>query len=174
MVPMRLCGFATLALAGLILAGCSSTPSTPPPATYLLGEKVQLGGISYTVFETQWLTHLGDAPTPRVPDNRFFLIRMAAVNGGSQQVSVPNLTIEDDKGKTYDELSNGEGVPQWAGYLRNVRPADSVQGNIVFDAPPAHYKLKLWDEGHTRSAYVDIPLSFGNETPEIPTPGEKK
>jgi hypothetical protein len=171
---MRLSGFASLALAGLILGGCSSTPSTPPPTTYLLGEKVQLGAISYTVFETQWLTHLGEGPTPRVPDNRFFLIRMAAVNGGSQDVSVPNLTIEDDKGKSYDELSNGEGVPQWAGYLRTVHPADTVQGNIVFDAPPAHYKLKLWDESHTRFAYVDIPLSFGNETPEIPTPGEKK
>jgi hypothetical protein len=171
---MRFSGFAAIALAGLVLVGCSSTPTTPPPSTYLLGEKVQLGTISYTVFETQWLTHLGDGPTPRIPDNRFFVVRMAAVNGGSQDTAVPNLTVEDDKGKAYDEISNGEGVPQWAGYLRTVHPADSVQGNILFDAPPAHYKLRLWDETHTRSAYVDIPLSFGSETPDIPTPGEKK
>jgi hypothetical protein len=173
-VPMRFSGFATVALAGIIFGGCSSTQSAAPPSTYLLGEKVQLGTLSYTVFETQWLTHFGDGPTPRIPENRFFLIRMAAVNGGSQDASIPNLTIEDDKGKTYEELSNGDGVPQWAGYLRSVHPADNVQGNILFDAPPAHYKLKLSDESHTRFAYVDIPLSFGSETPEIPTPGEKK
>jgi hypothetical protein len=65
-------------------------------------------------------------------------------------------------------------VPQWAGYLRNVKPADNVQGNIVFDAPPAHYKLKLADETGTKFALIDIPLSFGAETPEVITPTDKK
>jgi len=171
---MRFFGFLALTAAGLLLGGCSPTPSHPPASTYLLGEKVQLGRLSYTVFETQWLTQLGEAPTPRVPENRFFLIRMSVVNGGSQDLPAPNLTIEDDKGKSYDEISNGEGVPQWAGYLRTLKPADSAQGNIVFDAPPAHYKLKLRDETSSNFAYVDIPLSFGAETPEVVTPGEKK
>jgi hypothetical protein len=171
---MRHYAYAAIAAAGLFLGGCSSTPATQPPSTFLLGEKVQLGRLSYTVFETQWLTHLGDGPTPRIPENRFFLIRMGAVNGGSQDLPVPNLTIEDDKGKSYDELSNGEGVPQWAGYLRTVKPADTVQGNILFDAPAGRYKLKLRDETSTVFAFVDIPLSFGSETPDVVTPGEKK
>lgn len=167
---MRLFAVSAAVLAAALLAGCSSAPSTPPPSTYLMGEKVQLGRLSYTVFETQWLTHLGDGPTPRVPENRFYLIRFAAVNGGSDDIAVPNADVIDDKGNTYHELSNGEGVPQWAGYLRTAKPADSLQGHLLFDAPPGHYKLKLFDETHTRFAYVDVPLSFGNETPEFPSP----
>ncbi len=171
---MRLFALVALSAAPLFLAGCSSAPAKPPISTYLLGEKVQLGRLSYTAFETQWLTQIGDGPTPRVPENRFFLIRLSAVNGGSQDAPVPNLTVEDDKGKSYDEVSDGEGVPQWAGYLRTVKPADTLQGNVVFDAPPGHYKLKLRDETNSRFAYVDIPLSFGAETPDVPTPGGKQ
>jgi hypothetical protein len=171
---MRQLGSSVLVMAALFFAGCSSGPSKPPINTYLLGEKAQLGRLSYTVFETQWLTHIGDGATARIPENRYFLVRLAVVNGASQDVNLPNLQIVDDKGKTYDEVMNGEGVPQWAGYLRTVRPADTSQGNILFDAPPAHYKLRIWDENHTLEAQVDIPLSFGAETPEIPTPGEKK
>ena len=153
--------------------GCSG-PAAPVVNTYLMGEKVQLGKLSYTVFETQWATHLGDATTGRVPQNRFFLIRFAAVNSGSNDAPVENFVIQDDKGKTYEEISNGDGVPQWAGYLRTVKPADTVQGNVLFDAPPAHYKLKLTDETGTKAAWIDIPLSFGAETPEVTNPGEKK
>lgn len=162
-----------VALAALSLAGCS-TPSKPPVNTYLLGEKAQLGRLNYTVFETQWLTHIGEGATARIPENRFFLVRLAVVNGSGQDVSLPNLTIVDDQGKSYEELTNGEGVPQWAGYLRTVRPADTSQGNILFDAPPGHYKLKIWDENRSAEGIVDVPLTFGAETPEIPNPAEKK
>jgi hypothetical protein len=157
----------------LLVSGCS-TPGSPPLSNYLLGEKVQLGHLSYTVFETQWLTQLGEGPAARVPQNRFFLVRLTAVNSGTADSAVPNPTIQDDKGHVFEEVSNGEGVPQWAGYLRNVKPADNVQGNIVFDAPPAHYKLKLADETGTKFALIDIPLSFGAETPEVITPTDKK
>lgn len=163
-----------LAATGLFLNGCSSTPAAPPISNYIMGEKVQLGRLSYTIFETQWLTHLGEGATARVPQNRFFLIRLSAVNGGSNDSPVPPLSIQDDQGHVYEELSNGEAVPQWAGYLRTVKPADVVQGNIIFDAPTGHYKLKLMDETNTKAAVVDIPLSFGAETPEVVAPGEKK
>ena len=138
-----------------------------------MGQKVEVGRLSYTVFETQWLTHIGDPATGRIPQNRFFLVRFSATNGGSNEVMVGNPTITDDKGSVYDEVSNGEGVPQWAGYLRQLRSGDTVQGNIVFDAPPGHYKLKLADETGTRFALIDLPLTYGAETPEIVAPGEK-
>jgi len=169
---MRISAYISAA-AVLIFAGCSG-PTTTPVNTYLLGEKVQLGKLSYTVFETQWMTHLGEGTTARVPQNRFFLIRFSAVNSGSSDLPVPNLSIQDDAGHVYDELSNGEDVPQWAGYLRTVKPADSVQGNAVFDAPPGHYKLKLMDDTITNFAMIDIPLTFGAEAPEVVAPGEKK
>ena len=52
------------------------------------------------------------------------------------------------------------------GCLRNVTPADFLQGNVVFDPPPPHYKLRVSDD-QNHAALVDIPLTFGAETPEI-------
>ena len=127
-----------------------------------------MGHIIYTVYETQWMPQLGDGPAARVPQHRFFLVRIIAVNSGSADLIVPNATIEDDKGNSYPELQNGDGVPRWIGYLRTVKPAESAQGNLVFDAPPAHYRLRITDEGEDHSAYIDIPLSFGAELPPRP------
>jgi Domain of unknown function (DUF4352) len=154
-------------------SGCSS-PAKPPISQYNMGEKVPVGRLSYTVFETQWLTHLGEGASARVPQNRFFLVRLSAVNGGSSDTAIPTLTLEDDKGQKYEELSNGDGVPQWIGFLRTARPADSVQGNVVFDVPPGHYKMTLTDEDQSHAARVDIPLSFGAETPEVLSPGDPR
>ena len=163
------------AIAALLLTSCGGPEEkTFPVRTYNMGERILLGHITYLVFETQWMTHLGEGPDARIPQNRFFLVRLSAVNSGGQEVSVPNLTIQDDNGKTYPEISDGTGVPQWAGYLRNVKPAENVQGNVLFDAPPRHYKLKIQDEDIERAALVDIPLSFGAETPEVVSPAEKK
>jgi hypothetical protein len=163
-----------IAAACLALAGCSSTPETPPISNYLMGEKVALGKLSYTVFETQWLTHLGDPATGRIPQNRFFLIRFSVTNSASEDVTIINPTLTDDHGNVHDELSNGEGVPQWAGYLRVAKPADTIQGNIVFDVAPGHYKLKLPDETGTRFAMIDLPLNYHSETPEFVDPAPKK
>jgi hypothetical protein len=138
--------------------------------TYDVGARVEAGHLIYTVFETQWLPQLGSGDTARVPKNRFFLIRLSAVNSGSEEVLVPNLTLEDDQGKIIEELNNGDGVSQWVGYIRKVRPADSIAGNIVFDAEPKHYKLRVTDENGERPAIVDIPLSFNAETPQLPLP----
>lgn len=139
-----------------------------------MGDKVPVGHLIYTALETQWLPQIPQEPTPRVPQDRFFLIRISAVNSGGGDLIVPNLSIQDDHGKTFEELSNGDGVPQWIGYLRQVKPADSLQGYVVFDAPPAHYKLRVADEGGEKFAMIDIPLNFGAESPEVPLPGEKK
>ena len=163
--------FAAPLLAGLLLSGCGDGEKTFPVRTYNMGEKIELGHINYQVFETQWLTHIGEGADARIPQNRFFLIRVIAVNGSGGEATVPTMSVQDDKGVLYNELSDGTGVPQWAGYLRNVKPAESVQGNVLFDAPPQHYKLKLTDETGDRTALVDIPLNFGSETPDIPTPG---
>ena len=81
---------------------------------------------------------------------------------------------EDDNGATFPELSSGEGVPQFIGYLRSVKPAESQQGNALFDAPPRHYKLRIADETGEKVAYVDIPLNFVSETPDLPAVGGKE
>jgi hypothetical protein len=160
--------------AALLLASCGNEGKAYPVRTYNMGERVQLGHIVYQVFETQWMTHLGEGTDARVPQQRFFLVRLSAVNGAGGEIAVPGFTVEDDSGKSYQEISDGTGVPQWIGYLRNVKPAESAQGNVLFDAPPRHYKMKITDEDGERTAYVDIPLNFGAETPEILSPPEKK
>ena len=112
----------TFALAAVtcLLTGC--TPTAPKLVTYEMGHRVSLGHLVYTVFETQWLTQLGTGADVRIPEHRFFLVRLSAVNGGSEQMAIPNLSIEDDQGNSYDELPNGEGVSQWIGYLRQAKP----------------------------------------------------
>ena len=134
-----------------------------------MGERASVGHIVYKVFETQWLTHIGQGAEARIPQHRFFLVRLSAVNSLGTDVTVPNFSVEDDNGNSYPELSSGEGVPQYIGYLRSVKPAESAQGNALFDAPPGHYKMKITDETGERAAYIDIPLSFTSDPTEVPS-----
>jgi hypothetical protein len=155
--------------AASVLSSCGDSGEKPSTVrTFNMGEKVELGHISYQVFETQWLTHIGQGTDARIPQHRFFLIRLSAFNSYGSDIIVPNFSIEDDSGASYPELSSGEGVPQYIGYLRNAKHMDSVQGNALFDAPPRHYKMKLTDESGEKVAYVDIPLSFTAESGDVP------
>jgi hypothetical protein len=157
-----------VAAAASLLSSCGdSEEKASPVRTYSMGERATVGHLVYVVFETQWLTHIGTGADARVPEHRFFLVRLNAVNSLGSDILVPNFSIEDDSGNTYPELSSGEGVPQYIGYLRSVKPAESVQGNALFDAPPRHYKMKITDETGEKVAYIDIPLSFVSETPDV-------
>jgi hypothetical protein len=159
-----------------LLTSCGDDEKVSPVRTFSMGERITLGHIVYVVYETQWLTHLGDGAEAHVPQHRYFLIRMSAVNGSNREFIVPNFSIEDDNGASYPELGGDQatGVPQYIGYLRKVKPAESAQGHALFDAPPRHYKLKIMDEESDKMAYVDIPLSFTSESPEVPQVGDTK
>ncbi len=164
--------------AALLLGSCSPKAQSQPVRTFNMGEKVTVGHMVYTVFDTKWMPQLPVEPTPRVPKNRFFLVRMTAVNGGGSDVILPDMSIEDDNGNTYPALNNGEGVPLWIGSLRKIAPAEAAQGNVVFDVPPRHYKLHVTDESGDQAALIDIPLSFTSEAPDLqplpPTPPPAK
>ncbi len=162
----RLAPLLAAACAVVLLSGCSSRKE--PPRTYGLGEKVTLGHMVYTVYETRWLTQLPMDPTPRVPTNRFFLVRVSVVNGGGGEQIIPDMVVEDDSGGTHPALSNGDGIPQWLGTLRKVAPAEPATGNVAFDVPLRHYKLRVTDEDGENTAYIDIPLSLESETPTLP------
>ena len=89
--------------------------------------------------------------------------------------TVPNFTLEDDNGNTFPEITDEtHAVPQYIGYLRRVKPAENAQGHALFDVPPRHYKLKVMDEDSERTAYVDIPLSFTSESPDVPQQAPSK
>ncbi len=159
-------------LACLALLLCAAGCSTPSHSvnTYRMGDTVQLGKLVYNVYESRWLTHLGEGTAARIPRDRFFLVRMSISNAGSEEILVPAVTATDESGHTCRELENGESVPEWLGLLRPVRPGESLQGIVVFDCAPRNYKLRLADESEQRTALVDIPLTFGAEIPELPAP----
>lgn len=169
-LPCLLLGAAVLT--ALVSTGCAD--KTAAAHTYQLGEKVTVGPLLYTVFETQWLTHTGTPPDEKVPQNRFFLVRVSIVNSTGGEVLAPTLSVEDDKGTTYPEVTSEIGAPQWIGLIRRIQPADSVAGNLVFDCPAGHYKLHVTDPDGTKEALVDIPLTFTSETPDVPQPAESK
>lgn len=157
----------------LVLTGCTQKP--PSVRTYPLGEKITVGHLVYSAYETQWLPAIGTGPDARIPQNRFFLVRVSITNSGGEGIAAPNLSILDDSGKSYPELSDGTGIPQWIGYIRQINQADTMQGNLVFDVPPRHYRLRVTDEDGERSALIDLPLEFAPESPDVLSkPGEKK
>jgi hypothetical protein len=166
---MRVPCLITLALAAGLVS-CGSADKTESPHTYQLGERVTLGHISYTVFERQWHNDFGTAPDLRVPRDRFCTLRITALNNGGSELIIPSAELVDDGGNTYAELTDGEGVQDWLGNLRQVRPTETAQGFLLFDVPAKHFKLKLTDEEGKRSALVDIPLSFETDTPDVTTP----
>lgn len=148
----------------LVAAGCSGT-SERKSVVYQAGDNAAVDQLTYRVIGTQMLTRLGDGTNQRIPQNRFYLVRVSVANEGSEEASIPALTLMDDSGKTYEELTDGSGVTQWLGVVRRVGGKQSESGTVVFDAPASHYRLKLTDDTDNSDAYVDLPLSFAHEQP---------
>ncbi len=152
-----------------VLAGCAPAVSSETQV-HRMGERVTAGSLVYNVFEDQWKAKLGEGAETRVPKDRFFLIRLSVVNGGATDLMVPTLNLVDDSGQAYAELSDGSQVPQWTGFLKKVKPAENLQGYVVFDVAPKHYRLRVSDENSQFTRDIDIPLSFTSDAPEMPNP----
>lgn len=167
---VRVVRFFTLAgifLLCLAAMSCRDTAAKPTAlGTFNMGEKAQVGPLIYTVFDSKWEISLGEQPTPRIPNHRFYLLSVSAVNTNATPYSIPAFSLVDDDGKVYPELDNGEGVPDWMGVVRRVQPADSAKGTILFDVPQKRFKLRIADE-EDRFAFVNIPLSLGEAPPDI-------
>jgi len=146
----------------IALAACSTT-HVKQSKVYQAGEKAEYNGLTYSVVDVQILPNLGDPANPRIPQNRFVVVQLSVSSSGNQPVNIPATYLVDDAGKVYPELADGAGVPKWLGVLRNVEPAQTESGHIVFDAPAAHYKLRLTDDGDEDDVFVDIPLNFVHE-----------
>lgn len=144
------------------LTACSPTP-VRQTKMYQSGEKAEFKKLTYSIVDAQIFTRLGDDASPRIPQNRFYVVQLSVSNGGNQATSIPALTLVDDNGKTYPELADGAGIPRWLGVIRNVDPAQTEAGQIIFDAPSAHYRLRLTDETDEDDVFVDMPLNFLHE-----------
>ncbi len=161
------------AIALLAFCGCRKTPGAER-TSYRMGDRVQVGTLIYNVLEADWKSQLGDGPAARVPKDRFLVLRVTVTNGGGRQASVPSFTIEDDRGRTFGEETSGEGVLQWLGVIRRIDPAQTDDGRILFDAPPASYKLHVSDETdltqtQEKFSLIRIPLNLeGGAIPDVP------
>ena len=166
---MRASHIATAILAAGLLS-CSSGEQTEPTRTYQVGERATVGHLIYTVFERQWENQIGQGVAARIPQNKFYLLRISVVNSGSSEVFVPNTQLTDDAGNDYSEAADGEGVQDWIGNTRQVRPSGTLQGYLLFDVPPKHYRLRVFSEDEKQAAFIDIPLSFDTDVPDVTTP----
>lgn len=159
---------------GLLLSGCKQ--ATQAKSVYPMGERAVDGPITYNVVQTVWKTQLGDLLNVRTPQNRFLLITLSATNGGGQEVALPFFTLEGSGNKELKEQETGDGVENWFGLLRTLKPAETHQGIIVFDAPLTSYRLRLTDGGEAgteKSVWVEIPLRIDTDTNiTVPLPGQ--
>ena len=155
----------------LALASCNARKDEI--RTYKFGESAKAGVLLYTAFDTQWLPVLGEGDSKRTPGSQFMLVRLTVVNGGGDELPVPSISLVDDGGQIYGELGNGDQVPDWLGIVRKVKPGGTEQGHVVFDVPPAHYRLRVSSPDEQKLAYIDVPLNFSPDT-LANQPGEKK
>jgi hypothetical protein len=138
-----------------------------------MGERVSTGPLIYTVIETEWSAALGN----RLPTSKFLQVRLTVSNSGGSERAVPLLELVSQQGQTYQESSDGTGVEEWLGILRNLAGTETQQGRILFDAPQGNYKLRVTDGGDPGSeltSLIDLPLQIQENTPiQAPTSQEQ-
>jgi hypothetical protein len=142
-------------------SGCSPKKAGASIAEFKLGERVNVGSLTYNVIETSWTSQLGSVPMARLPERNFLLVHLSVTNGGGQSVSIPFLVVENAAGERFQESENGQGVDGWLGMFRDVKPAETEQGWILFDVPTNSYRLLLVDGGEAgteHSAFVALPF----------------
>ena len=160
--PTSIASAALIAVA-LVATGCSSV-GKKESQVFPTGEKVTVGPLVYSVIDSQVLTQLGDDPsTAGTPQNRFYVMAISVSNSSSEDVAIPGLTLVDDAGKEYPEAADGTNVPNWLGIVRKAGGAQTEQGNVLFDAPAQHYRLRLTDETDTKELSIDVPLTYVHE-----------
>jgi hypothetical protein len=149
------------------VSACSTRGGSVTATTHQMGEHVQTGPLVYTVLEVQWVNQLNNK-LPKDQDGKFAVVRLSVTNAGNSESAVPLLQFIDDKGTSHMELAEVDGVEEWLGILRTVNPAETIQGNIVFDVPAKNYKLRITDGADPdkeRTALISIPLRLEQRNP---------
>ena len=156
----------------VFLASCQQQPRSN--VNYEMGERVSIGPFTYVVVESAWRSELGEGFQVRSAKNRFLLLTLSLTNGGGSETSVPSLSVEGSNGQMYQELADGAGVGNWLGVLRTVKPAETLQGRILFDVPLGAFRLRLPDggeSGYEKYVWVNIPLNLDAGGVQTPLPG---
>ena len=163
-----------------VFSACSSAKKNAA-TIYAAGDKAVAGQLTYNLIDAERMQQLGDdAATARTAKERFYLIKVSVSNSGTEETPVPAMTLIDDSGQTYNELSDGTGVPNWLGVVRKVGPAQTETGYVVFDAAPHHYRLRINDPFDEKEISIDVPLAFvrdanrspAGSAPSTPSPAD--
>lgn len=113
------------------------------------------------MIEASWKSQIAAGDRSWVPTQRFLIVRLSVTNSSAETVAVPSLTLIDDGGRLYSESIGGAEIPNLWGLVRNLKPADTMEGAVLFDVEPKSYKLKLSDGAATgRIDLVEMPLQF--------------
>jgi hypothetical protein len=146
-------------------SGCAPRTKSAGSTLFRMGERVQVGQLIYTVLDTEWMDQLGNPPDLRIPRHRFMAVRVSVTNSGATTSGVPAMVLIDNSGVTHAEVNDGTGLTDWLGYLRIIKPADTLHGRVLFDAPAASYRMRLSndaDPDEAKVANVEIPLDLSN------------
>lgn len=158
-----------LAAVALLVAGCGQKKRAE--TLYRMGEPVTVGALTYTVLETEWRTELGEGIQQKIPRHRFLLLRLSIRNDSKEAAAAPLLSLEDAAGRSHRELADVQAVSNWLGLLRLVTPGAQLSGTIVFDVPPADYRLRVASGGDLeteRTALIQVPLTLGSPAMDLP------
>ncbi len=173
MIRLRVVGFAVPVLALLAclvaLPGCGRFTQRDKVAA--MGIPVNVGPLTYTAIESEWRDTLESSSGQRIPKSRFLLIHVTVVNNAPEERAAPLLQLEDAKGQIYPEITEGDGVPEWLGYLRLLQTREIRSGRLLFDVPPGAYRLRVASGGEPeteQTALIDIPLELGTVAPTGP------
>ncbi len=157
-----------VAACALALSGCQKT--AVPERSAAMGVPLAVGPLTYTAVETEWRDVIDSPQGERVPKNRFLLVNVTVMNSSSEQKAAPLLQLVDAKGGNYPEIAEGEGVPDWMGYLRLLQPRESRSGRLLFDVPQGTYKLRVSSGGDPESeqtALIEIPFQLNSDVPRV-------
>lgn len=168
-------GKALLLTAVLVLGSCGTKNQNTKHA-FQMGEKMQVGPFIYNVLETKWVPQLGDMFSQRIPTQRFLLVHLTVTNSGGKEAAIPLLKVENRQGQEFQEDQNGQGVDGWLGLLRNLAPAATEEGWILFDVPPNSYSLRCSAGGdleNEQSLLIELPYNMDSAHETMPaTPSQ--
>ncbi|MCC6537513.1 MAG: DUF4352 domain-containing protein [Bryobacterales bacterium] len=157
-----------------VLAGC-----TRQQQVHQLGDKVQVGGVLYSVIDAEWVNELNSGGgLPRTPQHRFLVVQLSMSNVGNKETTLPLLHVVKPDNTELLELSEGQGIESWLGILRTLNPTETKVGRIVFDVPQGAYNLRLTDGGDPdteKTAVVALPAKSkgGMDSPLLNTPANR-
>jgi hypothetical protein len=147
--------------ASLGLIGCHS--AAQQERIYRMGEVATAGPLRYTIFDTEWKGSIGEGTDAHQPKNRYLIIHLSVTNSGGSLVEVPTMSLEKADGTSEAEVSEPLGVAEWLGMIRQLKPADTLQGKVVFDVPMSAYRLRVGgsaDVTDEKTTQIEIPIQY--------------